>query len=76
MYMYVYTYWDRIEKINVFSFVFLFCTVLLRHVADRGSVIIKIIMRKQNSCPNYRKFQISEVRISEVSLYSEDCVLW
>jgi hypothetical protein len=54
---------------NLFWFVFLFCTVLLLHLADRGNVIIKVLMRKENCCPNYRELQISEVRISEVALY-------
>jgi hypothetical protein len=44
---------------------------------DRSNMIIKVVMQKKkkkaeninkNSCPNYRKFQISEVRISKVSL--------
>jgi hypothetical protein len=39
-----------------------FFTVLLLHLAERGNVI-KIAMRKQNSCLNYSKFRISEVFI-------------
>jgi hypothetical protein len=34
-------------------------------IADRGNVIIKVVMRKKG-CPNYREF-----RIIDVSLYSE-----
>jgi hypothetical protein len=31
-------------------------------IADRGNVIIKVVMRKNKKrCPNFRKFRISEV---------------
>jgi hypothetical protein len=49
---------------NLISFVFRFCTVLLLHLADCGNVVIKVAMRqKKNSCPNFKEFQISEVSL-------------
>jgi hypothetical protein len=37
-------------------------------MADRGKVIIKVVMRNKNgSCPNYREFRISEVSLYEYS---------
>jgi hypothetical protein len=49
--------------------VHLFCIVFLLHLADRGNVVIKVVMRKKNNCPNYREFRIREGRNSEVTLY-------
>jgi hypothetical protein len=39
----------------------LFRAALLLHLPDCGNAIIKVVMRKENSCPNYHEFRISEV---------------
>jgi hypothetical protein len=53
---------------NLFSFVFLFCTVLLRHLASFPSGGGKICDHQarnaqKKSCQNYREFRTSEVSL-------------
>jgi hypothetical protein len=38
--------------------------------ATRDNVIIKVVMRKENSCPNFREFRISEVSLCLVGVSS------